>query len=139
MRLKFFYALIRQDGTEYHSCNPCKWLKWYTCGCYYFRYAYIMESIPLRYELTRNCSLMEIGNEINSIMYSIALPKSKYMYQLFYFVFCMEEIFELFFFGVKFFQIAVMPVSCECDHTTSFNYENVFILRRLIDRPSLKL
>ncbi|XP_067947639.1 glutamate receptor ionotropic, kainate 2-like [Watersipora subatra] len=38
-------------------------------------YAYIMESTSLKYELTKNCSLIQIGGELNSIMYSIALPK----------------------------------------------------------------
>lgn len=34
-----------------------------------------MESAALRYELTKNCELIEIGKELNSLMYSLALPK----------------------------------------------------------------
>ena len=44
---------------------------------YDFSYAYIMESVTLKYVLINksNCDLMQIGGELNSLMYSIALPK----------------------------------------------------------------
>lgn len=42
----------------------------------FYRYAYIMESASLRYELTKNCKLIELGKELNSLMYSVALPKN---------------------------------------------------------------
>ena len=42
---------------------------------YYFRYAYLMESIPLRYQLSQHCDLMEVGGELDSKGYGIGVPK----------------------------------------------------------------
>ena len=41
----------------------------------YFRYAYLMESIPLRYQLSQHCDLMEVGGELDSKGYGIGVPK----------------------------------------------------------------
>ena len=46
--------------------------QWYMI---YFRYAYLMESIPLRYQLSQHCDLMEVGGELDSKGYGIGVPK----------------------------------------------------------------
>jgi len=50
-----------------------------------FRYAYIMESAALKYAIVTDpeCELIEIGSPLNSLMYSIALPKSTYHFWVF--------------------------------------------------------
>jgi len=35
-----------------------------------------MESIPLRYQLSQHCDLMEVGDELDSKGYGIGLPKN---------------------------------------------------------------
>lgn len=41
-----------------------------------YRYAYLMESIPLRYQLSQHCDLMEVGGELDSKGYGIGVPKN---------------------------------------------------------------
>ena len=36
-----------------------------------------MESVPLRYELSKDCNLIEVGKELNANMYCLALPKGR--------------------------------------------------------------
>ncbi|XP_067946390.1 glutamate receptor ionotropic, kainate 2-like [Watersipora subatra] len=40
------------------------------------KYAYLMESTPLRYQVSKNCDLMEVGGELDSKGYGIGLPKN---------------------------------------------------------------
>ena len=42
----------------------------------FYRYAYLMESIPLRYQLSKHCDLMEVGGELDSKGYGLAVPKN---------------------------------------------------------------
>ncbi|KAF6017885.1 hypothetical protein EB796_023824 [Bugula neritina] len=39
-------------------------------------YAYLMESIPLRYQLSQHCDLMEVGGELDSKGFGIGVPKN---------------------------------------------------------------
>ncbi|XP_067946370.1 glutamate receptor ionotropic, kainate 2-like [Watersipora subatra] len=39
------------------------------------KYAYLMESIPLRYQLSQHCELMEVGGELDSKGYGIGVPR----------------------------------------------------------------
>lgn len=40
-------------------------------------YAFLMESTAIEYQLERNCNLMQVGNELDSKGYGIAMPFCK--------------------------------------------------------------
>lgn len=42
------------------------------------KYAFLMESIPMEYQIERNCNLTQIGELLDSKGYGIALPMSEY-------------------------------------------------------------
>lgn len=40
-------------------------------------YAFLMESVPMEFQTNRECSLMQVGELLDSKGYGIALPMSK--------------------------------------------------------------
>ena len=44
------------------------------------KYAFIMESVPMEYETKKNCSLMQVGDLLDSKGYGIALPMGKILF-----------------------------------------------------------
>lgn len=47
-------------------------------------YAYLMESTALEYIVEKNCNLTQVGGQLDSKGYGIALPPSEYLLILFH-------------------------------------------------------
>ena len=43
-------------------------------------YAFMMESVPMEYELNKNCKLRRVGDLLDSKGYGIALPLSEFLF-----------------------------------------------------------